>query len=89
MDHRGGFSSSVFVPHHAATRLVVRFPQTEDSLRDARRDAAASSAAPDEFSFPDSCTPPMLPNFPTREIGNPVNKRIVNIDIQKRIQFKL
>lgn len=76
VDRRGGSSSSVFAPRHAA-RLAVRFLRIEDSPRDAEKAAAVSSAAPDESSPPGSCISLRLQNFPRREIGNPKYKKRV------------
>lgn len=71
MDRRDDSSSSAFAPRHVAARPVARFLQTEDSLRDAGRAAAVSSAALDESSPPESCTSLILLNSPMHETGNP------------------
>jgi len=71
VDRRDDSSSLVFASHHAAAWPVARFLRTEDLLRDAETVAAASSAAPDEFSPPGSYTPLILLNSPT---GNPKRK---------------
>lgn len=78
VDHHGGSSSSVFAPRHVVARPVARFLRTEDSLRDAGRAAAVSSAAPDESSSPESCTLLTLQNSQRHEIGNPKSIRRVN-----------